>query len=212
MDEVVKVLLDDFGLEDILDKKSIDLLAENIKVMKLSKDQIIQRDNNECKGVPFVISGSLRFFRSAENGREMNIYRVKKGQLCILAALCILTDKPYDFMVSAEEETVLCIVNSSVFKELVEKNKQFNKFILEMLSEKLIHTLTLHEKIHLTGVEDKLLDYIYTNAIDGEVLKTHQSIAEDLGTSRVVVSRAIAKLRDDEIVTTSRNKIVLIKK
>lgn len=212
MKDIKDVLLKDFDFFKLLDDKSLNFLINNVRGISLAKNQIMQRDNSECKGVPFVISGTLRFFRSAENGREMNIYRVHKGEICILAALCLLTDKPYDFTVSAQEETRLLIINSSVFKEIVYNDKAFNKYILGLISEKLIHTLMLHEKIHLTGIENKLLDYIYTNAVDGQILKTHNDIAEDLGTSRVVISREIAKLRDKGIIKTSRNKINILKK
>jgi len=104
------------------------------------------------------------------------------------------------------------VISASCFKEIVDKNKAFNDYILSLLSEKLIHSMMLHEKIHLTNIDEKLHGYLFENQQNGFINKTHSQIADDLGTSRVVISRAVSKLREQGIVLTSRNKIEIIKK
>ena len=206
-----KSYFEDIEIATFLDEHSIKLAEISSSIIKLNKNQMMQRDNSECHGVPFVLSGVLKLYRSSENGREMTLYRIKAGEMCILAALCVLTNKPYDFTVLAEEDSKLLVINSSVFKELIDRNKKFNIYLLTLLADKLIHTMLLHEKIHLTKVDDKLVEYLHENQVDGVIAKTHAHIADDLGSSRVVISRAMSHLREKGIVETGRNRIILKK-
>lgn len=210
MNNIKNILTNELNLDEYMTDSSIDLAESASYIKTLSNGQIMQRDNLECSGVPFVLSGKLRLFRTSVNGREMNIYRVNKGDMCMLAALCVLTNKPYDFTVAAEGDTKLLVINSSVFISLVEDNSKFNKHVLSQLADKLIHTFTLHETIHLTSIEEKLIDYLNNNAVDGILTTTHNQIAQDLGTSRVVISRALSQLRDAGTVKTGRNMIELL--
>jgi CRP/FNR family transcriptional regulator, anaerobic regulatory protein len=212
MRNIENIIRNIFKLEKYIDEKSMAIVLQSSHIISLSKGQLMQRDNNECNGVPFVVSGVLRLFKSSESGREMNLYRIGNREMCLLAALCVLTAKPYDFTVSAEEDTELLVISASCFKEIVDKNKAFNDYILSLLSEKLIHSMMLHEKIHLTNIDEKLHGYLFENQQNGFINKTHSQIADDLGTSRVVISRAVSKLREQGIVLTSRNKIEIIKK
>lgn len=201
-----------FHIKNLLSDKDIELLKISTYFSSLTKGQIIKRSNKECVGVPFVTKGILRLFTLSESGREMNIYKVKQGELCLLAALCIITQKPYEFMVSADEETEIMMVNSSTFRELMNNNQKFNNYILSLVANKLIHSLSLHEKVHLTGVREKLISYLHEHADEENIVRTtHESIAKDLGSSRVVISREIGKLRNEDQLTTGRNYIKLLK-
>lgn len=204
-----KIVDRNFPLSEYLKDDEYTYLLDTAQYKGMSKGQIMQSDTSECSGVPLILSGELRLFSSSQSGREMSIYRVESGQMCLIAALCILTDEPFDFSVCAEANTEMLVINSSVFKNLMFKNINFNKYILSLLADRLIHSLTLHEKVHLTSVNDKLVEYLYDRAIDGVLNTTHEKIAQDLGTSRVVISRAIGKLRDQGMVETSRNKIII---
>jgi|AntAceMinimDraft_16_1070373.scaffolds.fasta_scaffold18191_3 CRP/FNR family transcriptional regulator len=206
-----KRYFEDIDITKYFDDYSKELIGISSRILALDKNQMMQRENGECQGVPYVMSGELKLYRSLVNGRKITIYRVKAGEMCVLAALSVLTDKLYDFSVLAEEDTKLLVINSSVFKELIDRNRSFNQFLLTQLADKFIHTMILHEKIHLKGVDDKLLDYLYENQVDSVVSLTHARIADDLGTSRVVISRAMGHLREKGIIVSSRNKTIINK-
>ena len=206
-----KRYFEDIDITKYFDDYSKELVGISSRILTLDKNQMMQRENNECQGVPYIITGELKLYRSSVNGRKMTIYRVKAGEMCVLAALSVLTDKLYDFSVLAEEDTKLLVINSSIFKELIDRNGSFNQFLLTQLADKFIHTMILHEKIHLKGVDDKLLDYLHENQVDSVVSLTHARIADDLGTSRVVISRAMGHLREKGIIVSSRNKTIINK-
>ncbi len=200
-----------FHFDKFFDDIALERIALSSEKIMLKKGEIIQRNNNDCYGVPLVINGTLRLFRSSKNGREMNIHKVRDGEICVLGALCILTHKSYYFNVSAEKDTSIVLISSACFKEMIEKNLKFNKHIFSILSDKLINALDLHEKVHLSSVNERVENYLKENAENGVVRKTHEQIALDIGSSRVVVSRAIAKLRNEGKISTQRYQIKIIK-
>lgn len=201
-------LIDMFHTKELFTNKDIELLNTSIHTKTLTKGQIMQRNNKECVGVPFVIKGRLRVFSLSQSGREMNIYKIEKGDLCLLAALCVITQKPYEFMVSAVEDTEIMVISSSAFREIINNNSKFNTYILSLVADKLIHSLSLHEKVHLTGIREKLISYLYEHADEDNIVRlTHEMIAKDLGSSRVVISREIGKLRAENRIITKRNFI-----
>lgn len=201
------ILINKFHLDEYLDEPSLQLITQSSQQITLSKGEIIQRDHNECMSVPFVADGLLRLYKVSKSGREMNIHRIASGEICVIAALCTLTDNQYEFSVCAETDTNIISVNSSCFKTLVETNPKFNKLIFTLISNKLIHVLNLHEKVHLSSIEERLSEYLIDHAVDGIVRKTHEEIACDIGSSRVVISRAIAKLRKENKIATGRHEI-----
>ncbi len=201
------ILVNVFGLNNYLDEESINLVAETSQEVTLSKGELIQRSQDDCNGIPFVVEGNLRLYKLSKQGREMNIHRIAAGEICILATLCIFTDIDYDFSVAAETDTKLILVNPMTFNTIVERNPKFNRFIISLISNKLINSLLLHEKVHLSSIEERLTEYLVENASNGVIRKTHEEIACDIGSSRVVISRAIAKLRKENKITTQRHEI-----
>ena len=67
-------------------------------------------DNNRCNGVPMVMKGQLRLFRISDKGREITLYRINEGEMCILAAVCAMGNVEYDFLIEAESDSVLRIL------------------------------------------------------------------------------------------------------
>ena len=70
----------------------------------LDEGTIISGDGRRCNGIPFVLGGMLRLFRISETGREMTLYSITPGQVCIMAAICVMGHLDYDFTVEAEKK------------------------------------------------------------------------------------------------------------
>jgi|GEM_PF-784087 len=183
----------------------------NIYFSNIKKGEYIMGSHDRCESIPMVLSGSLRLFRTSEEGREMTGYFVDKGSICILAAVCILASIEYDFTTQADEDTVAAMIPPESFMHLMETSNGFKNYIFIEMAEKLISALTLIEDIKFTKVEDRIMDYLKNNSGNDDVIEiTHENLAVNIGSVREVVSRTLKKLEDEGRLERKRGKIKII--
>ena len=186
------------------------LLCEKVFTREVGKGQIMMGDNNRCTGIPMVMSGRLRLFRTSEKGRELTLYRIGEGELCILAAVCALGDTKYDFTIEAEKDSVLANIPPDTFKELLYRSDAFRIHIFNELASRLILSIDTIEMLIFMSIEERLIEYLQRSAnAAGEVKATHEQLAVELGTSREVVTRQLQKMAEKGILALKRGKIVL---
>lgn len=186
------------------------LLRDKAMPREISKGQIMMGDNNRCTGIPMVISGKLRLFRTSEKGRELTLYRIGEGEVCILAAVCALGDTKYDFAMEAEKDSELATLPPDVFKELLYRCDPFRIFVFNELAFRLILSIDTIEMLIFMSIEERLVEYLQRSAnAAGEVKATHEQLAVELGTSREVVTRQLQKMAEKGILTLKRGKIIL---
>lgn len=186
------------------------LLRSKVLPREISKGQIMTGDNHRCTGIPLVLKGRLRLFRLSERGREMTLYRIAEGELCILAAVCVLGDTEYDFTIEAEKDTMLAVLPPDVFKELLYRSDSFRSYIFNELASRLILSIDTIEMLIFMSIEERLAEFLQRSAnAAGEVKITHEQLAVELGSSREVITRQLQKMAEKGILTLKRGKIVL---
>jgi CRP/FNR family transcriptional regulator len=200
------------GLDE-LDLKDKEYLQFHSTERKLSKDQLMLGDYKRCGGIPFVLSGSIRLFRTSETGKDLTLYKISAGEICVLAAVCAYANLEYDFTAEALEESVLCFLSTESFNYLVQNSPIFREFVFSNLADKLIMALNTIEFLQFPSIEDKIKNYLDRFAgADMTVNTTHETIAKDIGSSREVVSRKLKELESAGQLIIKRGKIKLIKK
>ena len=200
------------GLDE-LDFKDKEYLQSHCTERKLSKDQLMLGDYKRCGGIPFVLRGSIRLFRTSETGKDLTLYKISAGEICVLAAVCAYANLEYDFTAEALEESVLCFLSTESFNHLVQNSPVFRAFVFSNLADKLIMALNTIEFLQFPSIEDKIKNYLDRFAgADMTVHTTHETIAKDIGSSREVVSRKLKELESAGQLIIKRGKIKLIKK
>ncbi len=192
--------------------------AEHIEMMDratiyktIEKGTIISGDGTRCNGIPFVISGMLRLFRISDTGREMTLYTIKPGQVCIMAAICVMGHLDYDFMVEAESECSLAVVSPDRFRKLMDASEPFKEFIFQMMANRLLDSINKIESVNFVSIEQRIKSYLQQHSGDDGTLKvTHEQIAVELGSSREVISRNLKKLAEEGEIIQMRGKIKLV--
>ena len=188
-------------------------LNKNIIFSNISRGEYIAGSHDRCESIPMVVSGTLRLFRISEEGREMTGYFVNNGNICILAAICLLGSIEYDFTTQADEETLVAMLSPEAFMHLMDISREFKNYIFTEMAEKLISAITLIENIKFTKVEDRIISYLLDNAgKDGKVMITHENLAVNIGSVREVVSRKLKKMESNGIISLGRGVIEFIRK
>lgn len=199
-----------FGFISNMKASEFMYFKENTYYNEIKKGEMIFGTHDRCDGIPLVIKGSLRLFRTSDEGREMTSYFLTPGNMCIFAAICTMGNIKYDFSVQAEEDTLLLMLKPGSFKYLMEISIEFRNFVFLEMAEKLVSAFDLIEDIKFTKVSDRLLRYIEKNADkNGELEITHEILAVNTGTVREVVSRQLKKMEKDGLLITQRGRIKL---
>lgn len=191
------------------DKK---LLHDSIKISRLIRGRIMTGDNNRCLGILMVISGRLRLFRLSEKGREMTLYRIGAGELCLLSGVCALGSIEYHFSIEAERSSTLAIIPPETFKELLYRSEPFMSYVFGELAKKLILSIETIEMLLFSSIEERILVFLQNKAnAQGEVRTTHEKMAVELGTSREVITRQLQKISERGLVRLERGLIIVDK-
>jgi CRP/FNR family transcriptional regulator len=171
----------------------------------------IYAEGDACSAIAFVLSGEIRVFKIGETGREITLYEIGPGETCILNASCILANTSYPANAVTLSDVSLLLVPSADFRKLVLEHEEMWAFVFTLLSERLARVMELVEEVAFGRLDQRLMDYLRDKAKDNSLEATHQKIANDLGTSREVVSRLLKDFERKQQVVLSRNSITLLR-
>jgi CRP/FNR family transcriptional regulator len=183
------------------------LLARTIR-KHLDHRQILVSSGTACAYLPFVLSGTLRIYKTSEAGKELTLYRIERGESCILSATCILNGGSFPAIAEAEGATEILLVPAAITAALVESNAEWRTYIFELYAKRLEEVLVLVDEVAFRHVDSRIAAYLSRHGEAGStVQRTHAEIASELGTSREVVTRILRDFEADGLIETSRGRI-----
>ncbi len=205
-----KSVFDRFPFFEQMKPADAELLKRSVIRRELGKGQIMMGDNSRCTGIPMVLRGRLRLFRISDKGREMTLYHIREGELCIMAGVCAMGDVEYDFSIEAERDSVLAVIPPDTFKELLYRCDPFKVYVFNALAHKLIQSVETIEMLLFESIEERIMTYLQHNAnAENEVKATHEKLAIELGSSREVITRQLKKMAEKDLIELKRGKILL---
>jgi CRP/FNR family transcriptional regulator, anaerobic regulatory protein len=185
-------------------------LAQSVR-KSLEHKQVLVRDGNECAYLPFVLEGTLRLFKSSETGRELTLYRIERGESCILTATCILNGTSFPAIAEAEGSTRVLLAPAKLLVRFVEEHAEWRRFVFGLYSKRLDIVLSLVDEVAFQHIDERIAGYLLKHAVgsDGAVTTTHVEIASELGTSREVVTRILRDFEAAGMIETRRGSILI---
>jgi len=191
-------------------RRDFDRVAER---MDYRPGERLYEEGFPCPFVPFLVSGGLRVFKIAESGREITLYRVHPGQVCILSVLCSMRERQYAVIAESELRSTLYIVPGGEFRRLVRRHGELQEFVLGVLSDRLTEIVSLVDDVAFRRVDLRLAERLLRETLppaEPTVTITHARLATDLGTSREVVSRKLKDLERAGVVRMGRGQVQLL--
>jgi len=152
-----------------------------------------------------VLSGSIRVYKRSESGREVSLYRVNKDKLCIITLGCLLGGNNYPAAGYTEEDTVLITIPRSLFLDLVANTPQFRTKTFNQFADRVSGLMALVDEISFHKLDQRLASYLIKNA--PVINASHQSIADELGSVREIISRLLKSFEKEGWVELSRGEI-----
>ncbi len=170
----------------------------------------IYREGDACSAIAFILAGDIRVYKIGQGGREITLYEIGPGETCILNASCILSGRSYPAHATAIAETTIFLVPSGLFRQLVNEHDLMRDFVFALLSQRLAGVMELVEEVAFGRMDERLKEYLVEKSENNRLDTTHQKIANDLGTSREVVSRLLKDFERKGNVRLSRSEILLL--
>ncbi|AVR46060.1 Crp/Fnr family transcriptional regulator [Christiangramia fulva] len=164
------------------------------------------------KSIPLLISGAIKILREDKNGDELLLYFIERGDTCAMTLACCLGDTKSEIRAVAETDTVFVMIPIEKMEEWVAKYKSWRNFVFESYHSRLSEMLDTIDTIAFMNMDERLMRYLQDRAkINGDpaIQSTHQQIAYDLHTSRVVISRLLKKLEMQGKISLQRNQILV---
>lgn len=196
-----------------MDKEDLEKVISSIIVNEYERGHKLFSSIQTCTGFSFILKGRVRVYRIGEDGKEVTLYRIGKGDSCFNTILCMLTESDNHSFAEVEENATLALVPMDVFKKYILDNKDFLRYIFGNLYGKFEGVIEGLEKVTFNSIDDRLNSYFKENLQgkdSGTIYTTHEKVAADIGSSREVVSRSLKSLEKQGKVQLSRGKIRIL--
>jgi CRP/FNR family transcriptional regulator len=165
------------------------------------------------KTIPLVLSGSLKLLREDEDGNEMLLYFVGPGETCALSLTCCMSEARSTVRVVAEEDTVLLAVPIRNMDEWTDRFRSWKSFVLLTYQRRFEELLRTVDSIAFQKLDARVLDLLRERARksgSNVIATTHQELANELNSSREVISRLLKALEKDGVLKLGRQRIEMI--
>ena len=191
-----------------LPAKRLDELLEEALVRTAPAGTIVFDERNACQAFPLLVEGTIRVSKVAQNGREMQLYRVVPGEACMLSSSCLLGNVPYSARGIAESDLTLVALPQPVFSRLLAEHEPFRTYVFSLFAERVSELMQLVEAVAFQRLDRRLATLLLGK---GRVIRTtHQALAEELGSVREIVSRLLKSFADQGLVALERERIEVL--
>ena len=166
------------------------------------------------KYMPLLVSGVIKILREDDDGDELLLYFLEKGDTCAMTLTCCLGQTKSEIRAIAEIDTKLIMIPVQKMEEWAAKYKSWRNFVFESYHNRLNEMLDTIDSIAFLNMDERLLKYLKEKSrvsSENVINNTHQQIAYELHTSRVVISRLLKKLENQDKIKLHRNNIEVIK-
>ncbi len=177
------------------------------------QDDIILNESSHIKAIPIVVKGSLRVMRTEEDGREILLYYIKAGESCIMSFLGGIHHETSKVKAVAEEDVEVLFLPVDKVTVLLKEFPEWLDYIFKLYHKRFEELLEVVNAVAFKKIDERLLDFLHKKAevTNSKTLSiTHEQLANELGTARVVVSRLLKQLEINGTLKLGRNKIIIL--
>jgi len=183
------------------------------RALSLPAGAVVFRPGSECPGFVVVKSGSIRVTLVSEEGREVVLYRVRPGEICLQTFACLSRDATYAAEGVVETTVDGILIPPAQFQKLVSESGAFRSAVFEAIAARFSEFEHVVETLAFTGLESRVASALLLLAGDGHlVTATHHDIATEIGSAREVVSRQLKLLAQAGAIAMSRGHIDILDK
>lgn len=192
------------ALEDLPEDMQAASLSHHTRLLNVPAGQMLFDEGSPCQGFPMVMRGSIRVARGSPGGRQLELYRVTPGELCVVSTSCLLGQAPPSAHGQTTEATELVLLDAAGFERWC-AHAPFRRYVFGLFAERLADMMALAEAVAFQRLDQRLAHTLLGRG--NPVQATHQDLADELGTVREIVTRLLKRFERDRWVAVSRERI-----
>lgn len=189
-----------------LDQHAKEILAKFARIVEAPVGTIGYREGMPCGAYVMRLAGKSRVYKMSTSGREILLYRVGAGETCVITTTCLLGDSDYPASTIVEEPIRDVLIPANAFHQLMIDSTVFRKFVMTNYGALISDLIVLLDEVAFHSLNARLAK-VLLDANNATITRTHQQIADELGTAREVVSRQLKRLELKGAVSLGRGHV-----
>lgn len=198
---------------DKLNENQKNFLLDNTIPVQYPKGAVVHGGASDCIGVFLVKTGELRVYILSEEGKDITLFRLRDGDICILSASCILQNITFDVHIDAEKDCDMLLIDSNHYKQLCSQNIYAENFTQKCVIDRFSDVMWAMEQILFMSFDKRLAIFLSDEIVRNHsdlIELTHEQIAKYVGSAREVVSRMLKYFAEEGIVELSRGGVRVV--
>ncbi|MDO9233793.1 MAG: Crp/Fnr family transcriptional regulator [Methylotenera sp.] len=192
-----------------LEQSAKEMLSKYSRIVEAPIGTIGYREGAPCGAYVMRLAGKSRVYKISSNGREILLYRVGAGETCVITTTCLLGNSDYPASTIVEEPIRDVLIPATAFHQLMLDSSVFRKFVMTNYGALISDLIVLLDEVAFHNLDARLAK-VLLDANNTQIVRTHQQIADELGTAREVVSRQLKRLEQKGSVSLGRGQIEII--
>jgi CRP/FNR family transcriptional regulator len=187
-------------------------MLNEAKLVSFEAHSILFHEAMECKHLMLIVDGRVRVYKNSPEGREVTLYRVEPGQLCVHNLNNLVNGLSYPIMAQTETEMQGLIISRQAFQKALAESTSFRNYVLRTLTQRLSHVVDLVSGFAFDRLDLRIacwLNHQYEQNCGKPITITHSELAQELGTTREMVSRILKDFEHKRCIQLARGKIHL---
>lgn len=199
-----------FPIWDKMTAGQQEALVSGARRQVLKKGTVVHRDTEDCAGLLLLEEGQLRAYMLSEEGREITVYRLLEGDICLFSASCMIRSLQSDIVIEAERDSRMWVISPGVYRKLMDESALIANYTNEIMASRLTDVMWLMEQVMWKSLDRRLASFLLEEADlegSGSLKITHEMIGNHLGTAREVVTRMLRYFQSEGMVRLSRGAV-----
>ncbi len=194
------------------DDATCERFLQTASFARLEQGQHVCTQGDECAHLALVMSGTARIYKLGESGREITLYRIGRGESCILTASCILSQMPFPAFAVCEEPVEAVVIPANQIRQWLAESALWRDYVFGLVAHRMADIISLVEEVVFRRMDQRIAYYLiqHCQQESQRIEITHQLMASDLGTSREVVSRILKDFESKGLIQVARGSVEII--
>lgn len=188
---------------------SVDEIIQQLPVVKIAAGQVIFHQGQACESYFVLVEGSAKVVARSAAGKEVVLYHVRPGDVCVLTTACLLGRENFPAEAIAETDMTLHMMPKRLFDELLDTSAEFRAKVFASFGERMAGLIKTIEKVALESIEQRLARFLLLQP-DRHIQMTHQDLAQEIGSVREVVSRQLKRFEEQGALKLGRGSIEIL--
>jgi CRP/FNR family transcriptional regulator len=179
--------------------------------VRLTAGKQVFLPGERAASLPLLMAGSVRVYKIGHSGREITLYRFGPGEACLLSANSILSGQPLPAAAVVEQRGEAVLVPAASLRRWVQEHELWRRFVFGLMSHRLLDVLGIVDSVVFRRMDARVVALLLERARRRNSVRiTHQQIADELGTSREVVSRILEHIAGAGLLKVTRGRIEIL--